>query len=278
MHLYKFSVLLLRNLRSTTFQSCSYSGGRIQVGDNVELCYEKTGDGKHALLLIPGALGSAVTDFGPQMKSLDKEQFTVVSYDPRGYGRSIPPKRDFPLDFFYRDADDAVALMKSLQLPTFSALGWSDGGNIAAIMAARYPENVNKLVVWGSNSYVTKEEIESYNIVRDISKWSPRMRQPMIEMYGKEYFQATWSAWIDACQRIYKEQGGDIYKCELKKIIAPTLIIHGMKDALVPKFQPDYLHDNIKGSEIVFWPEGKHNLHLRYANEFKVLVEEFLLK
>lgn len=57
-------------------------------------------------------LGSGETDFGPQIKNLNKKLFTVVAWDPRGYGHSRPPDRDFPVDFFERDAKDAIDLMK----------------------------------------------------------------------------------------------------------------------------------------------------------------------
>ena len=60
--------------------------------------------------------GCIWTDFGPQLKSLNKERFTVVGWDPRGYGQSRPPDRDFPPDFFERDAKDAVDLMKVLSV------------------------------------------------------------------------------------------------------------------------------------------------------------------
>lgn len=33
--------------------------------------------------------------------------------------------------------------------------------------------------------------------VRDVSKWSARMRQPMEEMYGAEVFAKMWEAWVD---------------------------------------------------------------------------------
>lgn len=56
--------------------------------------------------------GTTKTDFGPQLKSLNKERFTVVGWDPRGNGNSRPPERDFPLNFYERDAKDAVDLMK----------------------------------------------------------------------------------------------------------------------------------------------------------------------
>lgn len=119
--------------------SSSAASGRRRV-NGVDLYYEQTGRGAHGVLLLPGALGkhsdtlglstttisladivktlfcsatgSTKTDFGPQLKSLNKERFTVVGWDPRGYGLSRPPDRDFPPDFFERDAKDAVDLMK----------------------------------------------------------------------------------------------------------------------------------------------------------------------
>ena len=43
---------------------------------------------------------------------LNHDKFTVICWDPRGYGKSRPPERDFPVDFFYRDANDAAKLME----------------------------------------------------------------------------------------------------------------------------------------------------------------------
>lgn len=63
-------------------------------------------------VICPFGTGSGETDFGPQLKGLDKERFTVVAFDPRGYGRSRPPNRDFPSDFFHRDAQDGLQLMQ----------------------------------------------------------------------------------------------------------------------------------------------------------------------
>jgi pimeloyl-ACP methyl ester carboxylesterase len=41
-------------------------------------------------------------------------------------------------------------------------LGWSDGGITAMIAAAKYPERVDKLVIWGANSYIIEEEAKIY--------------------------------------------------------------------------------------------------------------------
>ena len=93
--------------------NCKYStSAKIHV-NGVDLHYEKNGDSTDAVLCLPGALGSTQSDFGPQLKALSAD-FTVVAFDPRGYGKSIPPKRDFPLDFFQRDASDGAALMANL--------------------------------------------------------------------------------------------------------------------------------------------------------------------
>ena len=87
-----------------------------------------------------------------------------VSYDPRGHGGSRPPQRDYPLDFYQRDADDALAIMKALGHSRFSVLGWSDGGNAALLLAATNPSAVRRLVVWGANSYVNAADLEDCRI------------------------------------------------------------------------------------------------------------------
>ncbi|KAM3929459.1 valacyclovir hydrolase isoform 2-T2 [Leptodactylus fuscus] len=248
---------------------------RVQV-NGANLHYQRTGCGDHAVLLLPGALGCSQTDFGPQLKFLNKEVFTIIGWDPRGYGLSIPPARDYPEDFFSRDAKDAIDLMQALNFKRFSLLGWSDGGITALIAAGSYPSLINKLVVWGANAYVTQEDLALYNAVKDVSNWSPKMRKPMEDIYGKEYFANTFSAWVDALTNMTSKSDGNICRHLLPLISCPTLIIHGMKDPMVPMFHPQFLHKEIKNSRLHLMPEGKHNLHLKYAEEFNRLVEDFL--
>ncbi|XP_038652312.1 valacyclovir hydrolase-like [Scyliorhinus canicula] len=253
------------------------TSAKIEV-NGVHLHYQQTGKGDHPLLLLPGALGSSQTDFGPQLKSLNKERFTVVSWDPRGYGRSIPPQREYPLDFYHTDAQDAVDLMKALHFKRFSLLGWSGGGIAALIAASKYPSLVRKLVVWGANAYVSQEDIINLDkSVADVSKWSEKMRKIMVEMYGAEYFIKTWAAWIDVIHAFGREPDGNICRDILPHVKCPTLIVHGEKDAVLLRCHADYLHKHIKGSRLHLMPEGKHNLHLQFAEEFNSLVEEFLM-
>ena len=61
------------------------------------------------IIFLPG---SSMTDFKPQLEGINRDKFTMIAWDPPGYGKSIPPERTWPLDFFRRDADAVAALMK----------------------------------------------------------------------------------------------------------------------------------------------------------------------
>ena len=245
--------------------------------------YQKRGDGSHAILCIPGALGSSQTDFGPQLEYFghDNGDYAIVGYDPSGYGYSRPPERKFevdPVSFYTLDAHDGFKVMEHLNFHKFSVLGWSDGGISAIILAALYPESVTKLVVWGSNAYVTEHDLELFEKVRDISAWSHTMRKPLEDLYGTTSFQLLWSKWIDAMQSIRSLNSGDLCVHECAKVQCPTLIVHGAKDAMCPQFHAQYLRDHIRCSQLKVFPEGKHNLHLKYSYDFNKIVENFLLE
>jgi len=60
-------------------------------------------------------LGSARLDFSQQLDNLNKDIFTVIGWDPRGYGYSRDVERDWPLHFLERDAHDGAALMEVIQ-------------------------------------------------------------------------------------------------------------------------------------------------------------------
>lgn len=244
--------------------------------NQVRLHFEMTGDGNHNVLLMPGPLGCSRTDYGPQLNHFNKLDFTLIAIDPRGYGQSIPPYRDWPLEFIQRDADDAIELIRKLGLEKVSILGWHDGGVAALIAAAKYPDIVQNLVIWGASAYITQRDMDMYNSMRDISTWSERKRSAFMALYGEKYFREQWSNWVDAYESYFKKCKGDICIKNLDEIHARTLIIHGLKDPFVPLEHPDFLHRNIKGSRLYIMPEAKHALHIKYEREFNFLTEHFL--
>ena len=234
---------------------------------------EQAGQGA-PLLLIPGALGTGSGDFPGQLGWFVSHGFEVVAPDPRGYGKSRPPERDYPPDFYQRDAEDLFALMSALGHQRFSIMGWSDGANVAAIMAAERPERVEKLVLFGGQSTLTAEEIAAFDAIRKISAWSPRAAEAMRAVYG-EGLDALWDRYVDGQVALF-EAGGNLYRDRLGEVRCPVFVLHGARDPLVPAFHAEVIHHGIAGSRLHIFPEGKHNIHIRYVDEFNAMVHAFL--
>lgn len=236
------------------------------------MSYEASGLGR-PILFIPGALGSGKIDFEDQLPWFSRA-FRVIAPDPRGYGESRPPERDYPLDFYQRDAEDMLALMTALGHNEFSIAGWSDGANVAALIAANYPERIHQLVIWGGNAHLAAEDIIAFQAVRVISSWSQGAVSAMRKVYG-DSLDALWERYVVGLEDLYKA-GGEIYRSQLSRIKCPTLIFHGEKDPLVPSFHPRTIHQGIRGSVLHIFPEGKHSLHKKYAVEFNERTRAFL--
>lgn len=252
---------------------------KVTVGE-VELGYELVGKGEKTLLLLAGAIGSARSDFSSQLEYWrDSEAITVVAIDGRGYGTSRPPDRNFEKDFYRQDADDAFQLMQILGYEKYSIFGWSDGANVAAIIAANHPGSVRKIVLCGGNAFMTSDDVAIMKEIRDLKTWDEDSLKPMVEEYGIEYFESTWHKWVDHWVGLSDELNGkiiDLYTKDLCKIECDVMVVHGEKDDLVPLSHGTYLNENIKHSRLRVWKEGDHNLHMKFSSDLNQEVENFI--
>jgi pimeloyl-ACP methyl ester carboxylesterase len=115
----------------------------VQTANEAELYYELTGDGP-PLLLIMGASGYG--GVFARFAELLADEFTVVTYDRRGNGRSpLPPGWDATSPD--EQADDAAALLEGLGLAPAAIFGTSSGGIFALAMLIRHPESVRGAVL-----------------------------------------------------------------------------------------------------------------------------------
>src|SRR5687768_18034798 len=80
------------------------------------------------------------------------DQFRVIAYDARGYGRST-----LPLSASYSNALDLRNLLRYLGASPATIVGCSLGATIALDLAIEFPESVTSLVLvnGGLNGYVT---------------------------------------------------------------------------------------------------------------------------
>ncbi|XP_065181077.1 valacyclovir hydrolase-like [Sycon ciliatum] len=272
-------VALVRQLSAAVRMDFESGQREMTTTDGVRIVYYDLGEAKaeETIILVPGALGFSQSDYEPQITELSKD-FRVLAMDPRGQGKSRPPERDFPQDFLRREASDAAQVVEAAGAAAgkVNVLGWSDGANIGAIMAAQRPDLVKRLVMWGGNAYITQEDVDLYNAAADTSTWSPRMAEPFVKVYGADGLQKMWTDWLKAMQELL-DAGGDICREDAKKVTCPTLLLHGDKDGFVPGFHAEFYRKTIPAPlQYKNFPDGKHNIHLRYAQEFNEIVRRFL--
>lgn len=108
--------------------------------DGAELHYDDIGAGS-AILLIHGN-GATAAQWGETVEALAASH-RVITYDRRGFGRSIHP----PVKDFRRHTDDAAALLDELDAGPATVVGWSGGGLVALDLATRRPDLVASLVL-----------------------------------------------------------------------------------------------------------------------------------
>jgi 3-oxoadipate enol-lactonase len=109
--------------------------------NGIELYYEVHGEGP-PLLLIPG-LGAHVRMFSGVLSAL-AETRQVVTFDPRGAGRSGKPDTPYSIGGM---ADDAAGLLDLLGIENTTVVGYSMGGRIALSLALDHPGLVGRLVL-----------------------------------------------------------------------------------------------------------------------------------
>src|SRR5437879_1658883 len=113
--------------------------------NGLHLYYETHGDGR-PLILLHGGLGSGEM-FGPVIPALATGR-QVIAPDLHGHGRTADIDR--PLDVRLM-ADDIAALIRQLGLKEPDVVGYSLGGGVALLTAAKHPAKIRRLVAVSAN-------------------------------------------------------------------------------------------------------------------------------
>jgi len=108
--------------------------------NGLHLYYETHGSGR-PMILLHGGLGTGEM-FGPILPALSANH-QVIAPDLQGHGRTADIDR--PIDIRLM-ADDVAALIDHLGLDKPDVVGYSLGGGVAFMTAAKYPDKVGKLV------------------------------------------------------------------------------------------------------------------------------------
>jgi valacyclovir hydrolase len=164
----------------------------------------------------------------------------VIAPDLRGYGASRPPVRDFPADFYQRDAADMAALLDHVAPGPVVALGFSDGSESALLLAASRPDLVRGVVAWGVAGVISPQMAAAAQAWLPVSAWGEgraRWRDEIIATQGEDQFAPQIAGWAAATQAIVAAGGNVCYE-EAAAIRCPVLLVNG--DGEVNNLRSDF--------------------------------------
>jgi len=261
---------------------------RIEVND-IQVYYEAHGEG-FPVVMIQG-LSANTSWWDPRWIQTLSERFQVVAFDNRGAGRTEISEREYSIRLF---ADDTAALMDALGIPEAYVLGISMGGMIAQELALNHSGKVEKLVLCstycgGEESVQPSSEVMQV-LMPDRGALSAeevaRMTIPLLftEEFlnnnpGVEEFVLQQITRTPISPEAFARQLNAIMNfdsCDrLPYITAPTLILHGKKDVLVPSQNAPILGKAIPGSRLVYFEDSAHGL-LEQTEEVLAAILDFL--
>src|SRR3954451_12948108 len=125
--------------------------------NGTELYYEIRGAGP-PVLLIMGATGDG--GHFDALAELLADEFTVISYDRRGNGRSPAPP-DWTTTSPEEQADDAAALLHALGIGPAAVFGTSSGGNFALCLLVRHPGSGRGTILHEPGCYALVDDFDA---------------------------------------------------------------------------------------------------------------------
>jgi pimeloyl-ACP methyl ester carboxylesterase len=245
------------------------------------------GDGP-PLLLIMG-LGGNIEMWAPLERELNARGFQTIAYDASGTGHSPPrlvPQRPQGL------ARQAVHLLDAFGHPRADVLGVSFGGGVAQELAAKHPHRVRRLVLASTmcgiggvpgnplalSLLATPLRYYSPRFLRLASRW---MYGPIADVDGvflEDQIRArrarppTMWGYLSQLAAV---AGWSSYPW-LHHIGAPTLVLSGGRDPIVPPINARILARRIPDSTLQIVPDAGHLLLMEHAKSCAASINEFL--
>jgi pimeloyl-ACP methyl ester carboxylesterase len=256
------------------------------VGGGIRLCYDTFGDRSDPPLLLIMGLGTQMVAWHEDFcAKLVDEGFFVVRFDNRDIGRSThldgaptPTVRQIlirrpPAAYRLEDmAGDTAGLLDALDIPAAHVVGASMGGMIAQMLAATRPERVLSLASIMSTTGSRRVGQPAYRVMPIFLKQAPRDRDAFID-HTELLFKTIGSKGLDVDDAELREVAGLMYDRgldpagtsrqlaaiiasgnrtdALRRITAPTVVIHGTADRLVRPSGGRATAKAIAGSKLV---------------------------
>ena len=237
---------------------------------NTKLYWESTGHGP-AVLLIAGQR-MTITGWWSTIPVLARG-FRVIAFDNRDTGRSDHVAWPYTVPHM---ADDAAAVLDAAEEGSAHIYGLSLGGMVAQELALRHPDRVRALVLGASSAggagavlpgpmpmtYYARagtlgsEEAEWAAVPYTYGESTRRLHANRIaENIAHRMITPT-----DTLAFLHQTVAAAAHNAfeRLGKITAPTLVVHGEQDVVVPPTNGVLLAERIPGARLRLWPRAGH--------------------
>lgn len=225
------------------------------------------------LLLVHGFAGTPASDFAEHMPAF-RLHFCVLAPHLHGYGRSTP-RQVYTPTYYREDVADLVALLDHLGKARVRVVGFSDGATVSLLLAALYPERVSAVAALGAQPTIDEHDTAAIRHWLLESPLSEDWQQQLAALHGDPYWRSLPALYVEAQLALVTAGGVLITDDELAAITCPALIMHGVRDRIVPVAYAHMLHQKIPGSRLHLFDAG-HPAHLRCPEEYRALVLDFL--
>ena len=235
----------------------------IQVGQRA-VYYQVVGEGE-PIILIHGLAGSSRW----WMRNIPAlaEHYQVYLIDLPGFGTMRHFRRRFGLD---EVATGIVSWMEAVGIQQASLVGHSMGGYICLWIAAHYPERVKCMVLVSPAGIPRVRSLFGYAIPLLVAIRHLTLR--FFLLLVSDSLRAGPVTLLRAAQDLLTK---DIRDC-LKDIRAPTLLVWGEHDSLVPPVLGDVLCQEIQHARLLILQKASHVGMFDRPEQFNTAVLAFL--
>jgi len=245
---------------------------KVKVND-VEIYYEIRREGT-PLVMISGYTRSSET-WSPDLVEGLAKHHKLILFDNRGTGRSDKPDIEYSIKMM---ADDTAGLMDAINISKAHVSGFSMGGYIAQELALKYPDRVLSLILactscggskgfhgeeWGSvlKSFASGNPPEmSPALMGKIMsfaltpKYLAENRDTLIKSALSIKYPTPLFTRVRQAQAITKYDTYD----RLSQIKAPTLVLHGKEDRMLPFENGKILAEGIPDAKLHVFENAGH--------------------
>jgi 3-oxoadipate enol-lactonase len=249
-----------------------------------KIYWDEEGDGAPLLLIM----GLGWTSHAwHRTRPVLTEKYRTIALDNRGVGRSEAPPGPYSIA---QMAADAAAVLNAARVNAAHIFGVSMGGMIAQEFALQYPKKVRSLILGctaAGGPHAVRPEQEALQILMTRGQDPDQFANAISPFI---YDRGTPPAWIeeDTAARRKWYPSADPYFAQLQAVMAwegysrleqisaPTLVIHGENDRLVPPENAKRIAERIPGAKLAIISRASHIFTTDQADAAHSTILEFL--